>query len=301
MKLLPSLKQLEYLVALDESAHFGKAAESCHITASTLSAGIRDLEYILGVEVAERTRRQVLMTPIGHQIASLARTLLRDAEEIMQLADAEKQPFSGDVRLGVIPTIAPFLLPRVLPALHRSYPDLRVFLSEDKTDDLLALLQRGDLDLALIALPYDIANLDSMKLLDDAFSFACSRDHALARRASVAPAEVAGEHLILLEKGHCLRGHALDACRIGDRETRAQYEASSLHTLVQMVAAGIGTTLLPEIALEAGIAHGVELKIIPLKKPVARQIALVWRQTALKKDEYRQLGESMIESITTHG
>ncbi len=298
MKLLPSLKQLEYLVALDQSAHFGKAADSCFITASTLSAGIRDLESVLGVPVAERSRRQVLMTPVGREIAARARGLLRDAEDIMQLAESRQKPFCGDLRLGVIPTIAPFLLPRVLPSLHRRYPDWRMFLREEKTDALLDQLQRGDLDAALIALPYDIPNLESMRLLDDEFSFACGRDHALAGRASVAPAAVAREHLILLEKGHCLRGHALDACRIGDRETRAQYEASSLHTLVQMVAAGIGATLLPRMAIDAGIARGIDLEIIPLKASVARQIALVWRRTALKSEDFRSLGQSMLEVLS---
>ena len=297
MKLLPSLKQLEYLVALDHSAHFGRAAESCYITASTLSAGIRDLEQVLGAPVAERSRRQVLMTPLGREIAARARELLQDAEEIMRLAESTHSPFSGDRRLGVIPTVAPFLLPRVLPGLQRAYPGLRIFLREDKTDALLADLRRGELDAALIALPYDIDGLDSLHLMDDPFFFACASNHALAGRDRVSPAAVAAEHLILLEQGHCLRGHALDACRVGDRETRAQYEASSLHTLVQMVAAGIGATLLPDIALRAGITRGIEIETIPLARPVSRRLTLVWRKSALKKDEYRELGAAMAAAV----
>ena len=285
MKLLPSLKQLEYLVALADTLHFGRASERCNITPSTLSAGIRDLEHVVGVALAERTKRHVLMTPIGNEIADRARRLLRDTEDIMDLAAANREPMTGDMRLGVIPTISPFLLPRVLPKLNRRYPGLRLFLREERTDALLARVRSGDIDVALIALPYDTGDLVREVLFEDPFEFACARRHPLARADSISL-----EPLLLLEEGHCLRGHALDACQLTEGRIRAQFEASSLHTLVQMVAADLGVTLLPKLALDAHITRGCNIKQVPLSRPASRDIGLVWRQTSERAQEFRLLG-----------
>ncbi len=293
MKLLPSLKQLEYLVALADTLHFARASERCNITPSTLSAGIRDLENVVGVALAERTKRQVLMTPIGNEIAARARLLLRDAQDIMDLAAANHEPMTGDLRLGVIPTISPFLLPRALPQLNRRYPGLRLYLREEQTSALLARLRSGDIDLALIALPYDTKDLTCRILFDDAFEFACSNRHPLAREKRIAFSTLAREPLLLLEEGHCLRGHALDACQLTEGKIRAQFEASSLHTLVQMVAAGLGVTLLPKLAIDAHITRGCSIKLVPLANPAARQIGLVWRQTSLRTQEFALLGEAL--------
>lgn len=293
MKLVPSLKQLEYLVALADTLHFGHASERCNITPSTLSAGIRDLENVLGVSLAERTKRRVLMTPIGKEIAARSHLLLRDAEEVMALAASNREPMSGEMRLGVIPTISPFLLPRVLPAINDKHPALRLYLREEQTAQLLSRLRSGEIDLALIALPYDIEGLTSWIVLEDKFQFACNESHPLANKKTVPLSALIDEPLMLLEEGHCLRGHALDACQFHDIQIRAQFEASSLHTLVQMVASGIGVTLLPELAIDSEITKGTSINLVPLSNNASRQIGLVWRQSSLRSRDFEILGDTL--------
>ncbi len=293
MKRLPTMKQLEYLVALADAQHFGRASERCHVTQSTLSAGIRDLESVLGTAVAERSNRRVLITRVGMQIADRAKALLRDAEEIMEMAGADRSPMTGEMRLGVIPTIGPFYLPRVLPALRERFPELTLYLREDQTAPLLARLEDGELDVALIALPYDIGDLTIEVILEDEFLFACDRTHTLAGVRGVSLEALAGERLLLLEEGHCMRGHALDVCRMGDRRARAQFEASSLHTLVQMVAAGIGVTLVPRLAVDAGIAPETDISLSRLAVPASRQIGLAWRRTSLRAEEFRLFAHAL--------
>lgn len=298
MKLLPSLKQLQYLVALADTQHFGQAAERCNITPSTLSAGIRDLETVLGIPIAERTKRTVLMTPLGVEIAARAKGLLRDAEDVMELAASNRESMTGNMRLGVIPTISPFLLPRVLPGLGRQYPNLRLYLREEQTLPLLSRLRAGEIDVALIALPYDINGLHSRVVLDDEFLFACSSDHQLAGKKEIALDVLSAEPLMLLEEGHCLRGHALDVCRVGGGPVRAQFEASSLHTLVQMVAAGIGVTLIPQLAVDANITEGTNITLVSLSSPASRQLGLVWRDSSLKAQDFQTLGDALKELTT---
>ena len=291
MKLLPSLKQLEYLTALAETRHFAHAAERCSITPSTLSAGIRDLEEVLGVAVAERTKRTVLITPAGRAIAERARRLLRDAEDIMALASAGREPMTGEIRLGAIPTISPFVLPKALPAVEATYPDLRLYLREEQTAVLLARLREGELDVALIALPWDTDNLTVRSLFDDAFLFACRADHQLARHKSISDDDLVDQPLLLLEEGHCLRDHALHACRLHSSPVRVQFEATSLPTLVQMVASGIGVTLLPQMAVDAGMASSDQIRTIPLRTSASRQIGLVWRASSPRSREFELLAD----------
>ncbi len=293
MKRLPTMKQLQYLVALADTRHFGRAAERCHITQSTLSAGIRDLESVLGTAVAERSNRHVLITRIGEQITERAKTLLRDAEEVMELARAGRAPMTGEMCLGVIPTIGPFYLPRVLPALRERFPELTIYLREEQTAPLLARLEDGELDAALIALPHDTGDLATDVIFEDEFLFACNRTHALAGAGEVSLDALAGERLLLLEEGHCLRGHALDVCRMGDKTARAQFQASSLHTLVHMVAAGIGVTLIPRLAVGAHITRGTDISLSPFRVPASRQIGLAWRQTSLRAEEFRVLANTL--------
>ena len=295
MKRLPTMKQLQYLVALADTKHFARAAERCHITQSTLSAGVRDLESVLGTPVAERSNRHVLMTRVGGEIAERARALLRDAEEVMEVARAAREPMTGELRLGVIPTISPFYLPRVLPALREQFGRLTVYLREEQTAPLLARLESGEIDVALIALPYDTGDLTAEAIFEDEFLFACPQDHPLAGATAVHPEALANENLLLLEEGHCLRGHALDACDLGDKRTRAQFEASSLQTLIQMVAAGIGVTLVPRLAVDAGILQGTNIALSPLATPTSRQIGLAWRRTSPRADEHRQLAAELRE------
>ena len=293
MKRLPTMKQLQYLVALADTRHFGRAAERCHITQSTLSAGIRDLESVLGTAVAERSNRHVLITRIGERIAERAKALLRDAEEVMELARAGRAPMTGEMRLGVIPTIGPFYLPRVLPGLRERFPELTIYLREEQTAPLLDRLEDGELDAALIALPCDTGGLATDVILEDEFLFACDRTHALAGAGEVSLSALAGDRLLLLEEGHCLRGHALDVCRMGDKTARAQFEASSLHTLVHMVAAGIGVTLIPRLAVDAHIVRSTDVSLSRLAAPASRQIGLAWRGTSSRAEEFRLLAATL--------
>ena len=294
MRVLPSLKQLEYLVALDEKRHFARAATLCNVTPSTLSAGIRDLETVLGVTLAERTRRSVMMTPVGQQIAARGRRLLRDAEDLMALAAAGKnEPLSGDLHLGVIPTIGPFLLHKVLPNLWRSYPNLRLYLHEEQTSDLLVKLRQGDIDAALIALPFDVGDLETRILFEDGFQFACSNAHPLAARKAIELDDLDDATLLLLQEGHCLRGHALKACGLDRQAHREEFAATSLHTLVQMVAANMGVTLLPQLAIEGGITQVGPIALIPLATPSSRQVGLVWRHSTYRTREFELLGRAL--------
>ena len=295
MKRLPTMKQLQYLVALADTEHFGRAAQRCYITQSTLSAGIRDLESVLGTPVAERSNRQVLMTRVGAQVAERAKVLLRDADEIMEVAKAGRDPMTGEIRLGVIPTIAPFLLPRVLPLLRERYPALTLYLREEQTAPLLARLEGGELEAALIALPYDTGGLRVETVMEDEFLFACGPAHPLAGRDEVPVEALEGEALLLLEEGHCLRGHALEVCGVGDRRTRAQFEASSLHTLVQMVAAGIGVTLVPRLAVEARILEGTRISLARLGAPASRRIGLAWRRRSGRTEDFQLLAGALRE------
>ncbi len=298
MRRLPTMKQLQYLVALADTQHFGRAAERCHITQSTLSAGIRDLESVLGAAVAERSNRRVLITRAGAQIAERAKALLREAGELMEVARAGRSPMTGEMRLGVIPTIGPFLLPRVLPALRERFPGLTIYLREEQTVPVLARLEDGELDAALIALPCDTGDLDTDVILEDEFLFACHRKHALAGSGEVPLEALAGEKLMLLEEGHCLRGHTLDVCGVGDARARAQFEASSLHTLVQMVAAGIGVTLVPRLAVDARITRGTGVSLSRLAVPASRRIGLAWRRTSLRVEDFRSLADALRELTT---
>lgn len=297
MKRLPTMKQLQYLVALADTRHFGRAAQRCYITQSTLSAGIRDLESVLGTAVAERSNRQVLITRAGLQIAEKAKAILQDADKVMELARADLMPMTGEMRLGVIPTIGPFFLPRVLPMLRERYPELTIYLREEQTAPLLARLENGELDIALIALPYDTGDLLIEFIVDDEFLFACNRKHELAGAGEVPLDALVGEQLMLLEEGHCLRGHTLDVCGKGDKRTRSQFEASSMHTLVQMVAAGIGVTLVPRLAVDAHITQGTDVSLSRLSVTASRRIALAWRRTSLRSEDFRLLANTLRELL----
>jgi LysR family hydrogen peroxide-inducible transcriptional activator len=202
--------------------------------------------------------------------------------------------------LGAIPTIGPFLLPRVLTALNREYPDLRLFLEEDLSERLLDRIQQGDIDVALLALPYDTRNFETMPLFDDEFLFACNQKHPLSNQQTISVDALIDQPLMLLEEGHCLRSHVLDACKFEQQQGRNRFEASSFFTLVQMVASGIGVTLLPKLAIDAKITDGIDIKLTPMQDPSFRQIGLVWRKSSLRKREYEILGEAIRSMHTTN-
>ena len=298
----PSLRQWQYLIALAENRHFGHAAEACFVTQSTLSAGIQELETQLDAALVDRTKRKVVLTPLGEELAGRARELLGQAEDMVLLARAASVPLSGPLRLGVIPTISPFLLPRVLPNLRRRFPDLKLFLREDLTARLIEQLQNGKLDLLLIALPYESGALDSMTLFDDDFLLACRNDHPLAKRNAVKLDDLADAQLLLLEDGHCLRDHALAACRLPPSPRRDGFAATSLHTLVQMVDSGLGVTLLPRLALDAGILRGTDVITRPLSDGqkdggAARHIGLAWRRGTQRAKEFTLFGEALVAAM----
>lgn len=290
---LPTLRQLRYLVALAEHRHFGRAADACFATQSTLSAGLQELESLLGVSLVERTKRKVLMTPLGDEVAARGRELLRGAEDIADLARAHGKPLAGSLRLGVIPTIAPFLLPRALPGLRHLYPELKLALREDLTARLLDRLVNGDLDAAVLALPYEAAEVEMEALFTDPFVLACPPGHPLAALDVVGGGDLAGADLLLLEEGHCLRDHALAACSLPAPRRGEGILGTSLGTLVQMVASGMGVTLLPRLAVEAGILIGTDLVTRPLSGGGSRLLGLAWRKSSARKDEFRLLGKAL--------
>jgi len=289
---LPTLKQLQYLVALKDHGHFGRAAEACFVTQSTLSAGLRELETLIGVTLVERTRRVVRFTPLGEQIASKARTVLREAEELGDMARAAGRPLSGEMRMSVIPTIAPFLLPRVLPRLRRDYPDLKLFLREEPSGPACEALHNGRTDCVLLALPYACGEVTTLPLFDDHLFLAFPEGEMPATPAAVSPAEIDETRLLLLEDGHCLKDHALAACNRAELRAEATMLGTSLHTMVQMVDNGLGVTMLPKIALDAGILEHTNVAARPLDAahPV-RTLALVWRRASPRERDFQLLGE----------
>jgi len=290
MATLPSLRQLKYLVALAEHLNFTRAAEASFVTQSTLSAGLKELEAALGARLVERDRQSVVLTPLGAEIVARARTLISQAEDLVELASGAAGPMSGTLRLGTIPTVAPFLLPEVLPALRKRYPALKLLLREDLTANLLARLAAAQLDFALIALPYDTGGLLVAPLYEDEFWLAGRRDDPAFKAKRLAVTAPVAERLLLLEEGHCLREHTLAACARNATANSSGIEATSLLTLVQMVESGLGLALIPEIALRNGLLDKTGLIARPLAPPAPkRTLALVARPTTARKSEFETL------------
>lgn len=295
MTALPTLRQLGYLVELAERLNFRAAAEAQFVTQSTLSAGIKDLETILGVQLVERDRRHVRLTAVGEDVVARARDVLSAATDLAEAARSAAEPLSGPLRLGAIPTIAPYLLPAVLPALRRAHPALQLFLREDLTERLLDRLRQGSLDIALIALPYDIGDLYVRELFEDEFWLVGREDHPAAGKKPLAIRELDTRNVLLLEDGHCLRDHAIAACGPRRAPMEAKVEATSLTTLIQMVEGGLGVTLLPGITLRAGILKGTQLVARPFKAPApSRTLALVARRTSPHRRDADLLADFII-------
>jgi LysR family hydrogen peroxide-inducible transcriptional activator len=299
----PTIKQLQYLVALRQHGHFGRAAEACFVTQSTLSAGLRELETVLGVVLVERTRRVVRFTPLGQRIADKAVRVLRESEELADLARAEGQPLQGELRMGVIPTIAPFLLPAMLPRLRSEWPKLKLFLREETSQAACDALHRGQLDCVLLATPYACGEIDKAILFDDRLFVAFPKGEAPP--GPTVEAEAIDENrLLMLEDGHCLKDHALSACNRPELRAGAAMMGTSLHTLVQMVDYGLGLTFVPAMAIDAGILHGTDIDARPLRSERGfRQIALVWRRSSPREDEFQLLAQSLrqIAATVIHG
>jgi len=274
-----NLRDLQYLVALAETRHFGRAAERCHVSQPTLSAQLRKLEEFLGVSLIERRPRRVGLTPAGEAVVGRARRMLRDADDIRALARASQDPLGGQLKLGLIPTLGPYLLPRVAPRIAKALPKLQLMLHEYQTAPLVDRVVQGDLDVAILALPVDTKGLVTRSLFAEAFVVAMPERHRLAARKRLKAADLAGEKLLLLEEGHCLRDQALEVCaRAGTEEQ--DFRATSLETLRQMVAAGLGITLLPRLAAEGPFASARGLIVRPFSPPApSRVIGAAWRRS----------------------
>ena len=297
---LPSLKQLRYLVALEEHRHFGKAAASCFVSQSTLSAGLKELETALDAELVERNNRTLVFTALGLEVANRAKRVLREAEELAELAAKDKEPLSGRLRLGVIPTIAPYLLPKTLPMLRKAYPKLQLYLTEDQTARLLALLEDGTLDLVLLALPYHADNVETLPLFKDGFQLVTRKDSPLAQKKVATTADLKDADLLLLAEGHCLREHALAACRLPQADSG--FAGASLNTLVEMVAGGLGVTLLPDMAVPTHVPKSSELIARPFDRGgEGRQIGLAWRTTSSRAEEFQEFGAALTKAARSAG
>jgi LysR family transcriptional regulator, hydrogen peroxide-inducible genes activator len=291
---LPTLKQLQYLVALKDHGHFGRAADGCFVTQSTLSAGIKELESLIGVTLVERNRRVVRFTPLGARVAEKAQRILRETEDLADMVRAAGKPLSGELRMGVIPTIAPFLLPALLPRLRRQWPDLKLYLREEPSQAACDSLHRGQLDCVLLALPFACGDVDSEALLEDRLLVAFPPGTADRLPKAVPPSDIDPAKLLLLEDGHCLKDHALSACNRPELRAEASILGTSLHTLIQMVDNGLGMTLVPEMAVQAGILENTGVVARPLDAAhPSRQIALVWRKGSPREKEFRMLAEEL--------
>lgn len=278
-----NLKDLKYLVALADTGHFGKAAARSFVSQPTLSAQLKKLEDYLGVKLVERQPKNVQLTDVGKQVVIRARRMLEDGEEIVALARSNTDPLAGKLKVALIPTIGPYLLPRIMPKIRKALPQLGLMLYEYQTEPLLKRLRDGEIDMGIIALPVAQDGLESEELYEEAFTVALPTNHPLSERATIRPTDLKGHTLLLLEDGHCMRDQALEVCsRVEVRESE-DYRATSLETLRQMVVAGLGITLLPELAVEAPFGSQRGLTIRQFAKPApSRTVGAVWRKSSTR-------------------
>ena len=290
---IPTLRQLEYLVAIADLGSFHRAARACGVSQPGLSAQIRQLEALLDLHLLERDRRRVLLTPAGEALVRRARVVLAEARGLVETANALQRPLSGALRLGVIPTVAPYLLPRALSRVRSRHPELRLRLREAQTADLVAALERGELDVLLLALEAALGGLETLELFRDPFHVALPAGHRLARRRRLREQDLADQPVPLLDDGHCLRAQALAVCREAGAEEQSDFRATSLGTLIEMVCGGAGVTLLPELALERETRRS-GLAVVPFAKPAPhRTIGLAWRPSSGRAAEFALLGRSI--------
>ncbi len=276
-----NLRDLKYLVALMDHKHFGRAAEACFVSQPTLSTQIKKLEDELGVVLVERNPRHVMLTDVGVEIASRARLVLDEVNQMRELARRTRDPEAGTVRLGIFPTLAPYLLPHVVPQIRKRFPKLLLLLTEEKTEELLRRVRDGRLDAAVVALPIGDATLHEEFLFEERFLLAMPEDHPLARRKKIVAADLEDQQLLLLEDGHCLREQALAVCRLSGADEQSGFRATSLETLRQMVGSGVGITLLPALSVQPPVAPMPGLKLLRFSDNVpSRRIALVWRRSS---------------------
>ena len=289
-----NLRALQYFVKLADLRHFSKAADACFVSQPTLSTQIKKLEEELGVQLVERAPRMIMLTPVGEEIADRARLVLNDIEQIRMVARRSSNPADGILRLGLFPTLAPYFLPHVVPSLRERYPNLRLQLAEEKTEDILRMLRQGQLDAGILALPVSGEGMEIAELFEEPFILALPGDHPLAQRKEVSMKDLRGAELLLLEEGHCLRDHALEVCALADAHERVDFHATSMETLRQMVAADVGITLMPLLAVKPPIAATRNVVVRRFAEPVPkRTIAMVWRSSSALASFLSEFAESL--------
>lgn len=297
---LPTLRQLKYLTAVVEEKHFGRAAERCFVTQSTLSAGIQDLEELLEISLLERSNRKVLTTAIGREVAERARHILSLSDDLVDLAQSEKNPLSGRIRVGLIPTISPFLLPKVLPTVRSTYPELELLLIEDQSERLLDQLETGEIDVAVLAFPFNVRGLAHRVFAKERFWIALPKDHRLCDSEIIKANELPVNELLLLAEGHCLREHALSACALPASAQRKSVQATSLYTLIEMVASGLGITLVPDMAVHSDMVKHADICLRPLENPddqAVRELGLVWRPSFRRISTLESLADTFSAAL----
>jgi LysR family transcriptional regulator, hydrogen peroxide-inducible genes activator len=287
----PTVKQLQYFLALVEAGHFGRAAESCFVSQSALSSAVAEFEEILGAQLVDRTNRQVTITAVGQRIAVEARLCLQALDSLVEFAHGVREPLAGELRLGVIPTIAPFILPQVLPKLRRKHPTLQLYLSEGQTDRIYRQLMDGELDVILLALPWEMRGVETVELFRDRFCLAYREGTTRVDPENYRINLLDADSILLLEDGHCLRDHALSACEIRNTQKVQPFAANSLLTLVEMVDADLGITFLPEMSRGTAILRNTRVKLAELSEESYRTIGLAWRKGSRRVEEFRMLGE----------
>jgi LysR family hydrogen peroxide-inducible transcriptional activator len=289
-----NFRALQYFVKLADLRHFSKAADACFVSQPTLSTQIKKLEDELGVQLVERSPKNIMLTPVGEEIAQRARLVLSDIDQIRAVARRSGNPADGVLRLGLFPTLAPYYLPHVVPGLRTRYPNLRLQLAEEKTESIVTQLKQGELDAGLLALPINEDGLDIEILFEEPFVVALPADHELARKKTIDMSDLEGAELLLLEEGHCLREHALEVCALAGAHERVDFHATSMETLRQMVAAGVGVTLMPLLAVKPPIAETENVVLRPFESPApSRTIALVWRSSSALSSFLSELAQSL--------
>ena len=290
----PTFRQLKYLVSVSKSLHFGKAAKECFVSQSTLSSGIQELEKLLNIKLIERTKRKVFLTPLGNEIAKKAQYINIEMNDLLDLAKSAQEQMYGETRLGVIPTIAPYILPKLMPKIRKQYPFLSFKLVEDQTANILNMLYSGNLDLALIARPYKTENLHVELLMKDFFHVALPVDSSLAttKKKSLSNKDISNSNMLLLDEGHCLREHALEACGKEAMQKIDAFKATSLLTLVQMVANNSGITLLPDLVVNSELLKSSKIKILDYENNKNyREIAICWRVSTPRSKDFSKFAD----------
>jgi len=293
----PTLKQLRYLIALERHLHFGHAAQSCHVSQSSFSLAIKDLEALLNVSLVDRTSRSVIFTSIGSSIVSQARLALFDIEALMDITKSFQEVLAGTLKVGIIPTIAPFLLPHVLNDICTQFPNLDLYIKEERTNIIHKQLLEGELDLLILALPMELGNVETLPLFKDYFHLAYHQETKFIEPTNFNLQHLNEQHVLLLEDGHCLRDHVIRACNVIQKHPIRKYSASGLYSLIKMVDSDLGISFIPELAITGGILQGTSIQTQRMADTAYRDIALVWRKSSSRQKEFNLLADTIISSV----